>query len=292
MPPTQKPEGPEADPAELTPAAGGAPRLDMATPSDPTTSDATYVVRRGDASGERGLVVGYPDREPWALIAWGEAANKTPQYAAAEAVREDTAGLERWQPPYLENGLCRHDGRPIARRTDRPRAQWFHADIRGGRVCAGGQTAAEPATAPEGVDALKPRPGEPVTVSLARVAGWGAYRAGESAAPALNPMIMAMIPADTPVGEPMTLAIFRAFAEGFDLAAEQAAQAVLAAPAEHVHTLAGGCPVTECPWPLESNAAGSDLDRQAARMAAWGAYGMGHALPPAAVDGPAGPGQL
>jgi hypothetical protein len=43
----------------------------------------------------------------------------------------------------VEHAICRHDGLPIARRTDRGRhAKWFHDD--GGRGCADGVHEAEP----------------------------------------------------------------------------------------------------------------------------------------------------
>jgi hypothetical protein len=45
----------------------------------------------------------------------------------------------------VERSVCRHDHRPIARRTDRgPQAKWFHNDDRGGRGCADGISEAEP----------------------------------------------------------------------------------------------------------------------------------------------------
>lgn len=86
-------------PQEPAPAAPDRALLNLlSAPTDPGLSDATYVVRRDNPS-ERGLVVGFPDDLAWALIAWGEASKLTPQFAAAEAVREDVAGLVRWAPP-------------------------------------------------------------------------------------------------------------------------------------------------------------------------------------------------
>jgi hypothetical protein len=85
-------------PQEPAPASADRALLNLlSAPTDPSLSDATYVVRR-DNPNERGLVVGFPDDLAWALIAWGEASKLTPQFAAAEAVREDVAGLVRWAP--------------------------------------------------------------------------------------------------------------------------------------------------------------------------------------------------
>lgn len=372
----------------LRPAAPAPARLlDPSTPTDPTVGTMTYVARRSNPV-ERGLVVGWPDDMAYVMVAWGEAARLTAQYAMAEAVREDPADLVRWedrpspeqlasvvaalttapacgcgsdpqghnvdQHPSLpeqfaavEHGRCRHDGRPIARRTDRPRAHWVHNDERGGRGCAGGRTEAEPyvieaqpvAEQPaEVVAALAPREGENAMLSLCRVTGWAAYRAGEPRIPIQNPVIFKAV-------EPLRLGegatdIYRAFLAGYDLAADQAAQAALAEPAParpapgpvgalhafhhehsgrasaeglcgaqgarvpdalvtcpvcasllaegrppaehaHAHTLGMSCPVGDCRWPLMDGPHGVDYMPEAARALAWGAAGMGHALPPA-----------
>jgi hypothetical protein len=104
--PTPEPGGVDLSAAQL-PGSGPTPvhappdraLLDLlSAPTDPSLSDATYVVRRDNPS-ERGLVVGFPDDLAWALIAWGEASKLTPQFAATEAVREDVADLVRWAAP-------------------------------------------------------------------------------------------------------------------------------------------------------------------------------------------------
>lgn len=38
--------------------------------------------------------------------------------------------------PDTQFSVCRHDRRPIGRRTHRPDARWWHLDARGGRLCA------------------------------------------------------------------------------------------------------------------------------------------------------------
>ncbi len=112
----------------------------------------------------------------------------------------------------------------------------------------------KPVATPRERAELAPRPDESVVVSLVRVAGWAAYRAGEGRAPALNPVVMKALEGHPVGGEPGA-AIMRAFAEGYDLAAEQdaerAAQVALAladdgplcAPGrrlDHGHTVACG----------------------------------------------------
>jgi hypothetical protein len=74
----------------------GMKAIDLATPTDPTMGSMTYVAHR-DRPDVRGLVVGYPDGEEWALIAWGDASGFTPQFAAGVAVRENTCNLVRWE---------------------------------------------------------------------------------------------------------------------------------------------------------------------------------------------------
>lgn len=66
--------------------------------------------------------------------------------AAADPTPGDAQARERGDADQVEHGICRHDARPIARRTDRPGASWVHDDERGGRGCAGQATEAAPVT--------------------------------------------------------------------------------------------------------------------------------------------------
>lgn len=66
-----------------------------------------------------------------------------PRPAITDHPDEPAVGCDAEQ---VERGICRHDARPIARRTDRPAARWVHDDERGGRGCADQTTEAEPVT--------------------------------------------------------------------------------------------------------------------------------------------------
>jgi hypothetical protein len=95
------------------------------------------------------------DPRLWAVNGYDQPITGTAYHAAVLAVIDrvigdeelpelDGTGMPLTNPAAMEHAVCAHDGRPIARRLDRVNAHWHHDDDRGGRVCGGGKTEAEP----------------------------------------------------------------------------------------------------------------------------------------------------
>lgn len=220
---------------KLEPAA----HLQLDTPSE--RHSTSVFVARPEAPAERGLVVGWPDGAAWLLVAWGEAAELTTHYAAAEAVKEDPAGLVRWQPPTPEPAPAPE--LPAATEAPVPVGPMgeVHAfQYERDRASAEGMCGAP--SAPRG-------PWEIVTcesckelirrqLERARQLGRAVYLAGGPGAPALSDEMIEMV-RHAPVGGP-AVQLFSAFNEGFNRAADEAAARALQNGEVPFYTTAAG----------------------------------------------------